>query len=187
LLTSLHRWRHNAFTFANFQDEDVNQVIASQSSIGWKNLLEGLLSKSWRQLQQRYYNQEGLRKSSKRWAKGLFVQLHHLAWNQWEHRNHVKHKTDRRRYLRMEKRLDTEIMRFYSQGCSDLPPRERYHFRLAMPALLDKPLSFKQNWFRNVTAAKQRALRRREHAALREATSREQSALLHWMRTSRPS
>ena len=78
-------------------------------------------------------------------------------------------------------------MRFYAQRRSDLPPRERYHFRLAMPALLDKPLSTKQNWFRNVTAAAQRAARRRENDVLMEINSREQSALLHWMRSGRPS
>ena len=187
LLTSLHRWRHGAFTFANFAESAVNDVISSQSSIGWKNLLEGLLSKSWRQLQQRHYLREGSRKSSKRWARGLFVQLHHLAWKQWKHRNDVKHESDRSRYLRMERRLDLEIQRFYAQGRSDLPPRERYHFRLALPTLLNKPLSFKQNWFRNVTVAQQRAARRRANAALAEATSQEQSALLQWMRTARPS
>ena len=187
LLTSLHRWRHNSFTFANFAEEKVNRAVTSQSSIGWKNLLEGLLSASWRQLQQRYYHREGCRKSSKRWAKGLFVQLHHLAWNQWDHRNKIKHDFDRARYLRMERRLDLQIQRFYAQSRSELPPRERYHFRLAIPALLNKPLSYKQNWFRNVTAAKQRAAQRRANAALVQAQSLEQSALLRWMKTSRPS
>ena len=87
----------------------------------------------------------------------------------------------------MERRLNVQIQHFYAQGSSDLPPRERYHFRLAIPAILDKPLSFKQNWYRNVMAAKKRAARRRANAALIQANSREQTAILDWMRTSRPS
>ena len=87
----------------------------------------------------------------------------------------------------MARRLDHQIEPFYAQTHSDLPPRERLHFRLALPAILNKPLSFKQNWFRNVTAAKQRAARRRANAALVETNSREQSAILHWMLTNRPS
>jgi len=87
----------------------------------------------------------------------------------------------------MERRLDHQIECFYAQTPSDLPPRERLYFRLALPAILNKPLLFKQNWFRNVTAAKQCATRRRANAALVETNSREQSAILHWMLTNQPS
>jgi len=187
LLTNLHRWRHGAFTLSNFQENEVNSATTSQSSIGWKNLMEGLPSTSWRHLQQCYYHRHNSRRSSKRWAKGLFVHLHHLAWNQWEHRNKIKHDSDQARYLRMERRLNHQIERFCAQTHSDLPPRERLHFHLALPTIPNKPLSFKQNWFRNVTAAKQRTVRRRANAALVETNSREQSAILHWMLTNRPS
>ena len=87
----------------------------------------------------------------------------------------------------MERRLNHQIERFCAQTHSDLPPRERLHFHLALPTIPNKPLSFKQNWFRNVTAAKQRTVRRRANAALVETNSREQSAILHWMLTNRPS
>ena len=87
----------------------------------------------------------------------------------------------------MERRLDHQIERFYAQTHSDLPHWERLHFRLALPAILNKPLSFKQNWFCNVTAAKQCSARRRASIALVETNSREQSAILHWMLTNRPS
>jgi len=34
LITSHHKWRHNAFTFSNFDKDEVNSATTSQSSIG---------------------------------------------------------------------------------------------------------------------------------------------------------
>jgi hypothetical protein len=145
------------------------------------------MSTSWRQLQQRHLNNEGRQHSSKQWAQKLFVKLHNLAWSLWKHRNDVKHKTDRRRHIRMERQLNHEIHRLNIHAANRLAPRERHHFRLPLPVLLNKNLAFKQNWFRNANSAIVRADRRRERNLLANNTSQEQAAILEWLRTGRPS
>jgi len=116
LLENLSRWRHSLLPCDDFQEVDVKQATQSQSLTGWKNLLEGLLSKQWRQVQQRHYNSLWCKKSAKRWIKGMFVHLHTLAWNQWDHRNDIKHCVRRTGQERMNHKLNQEICKLYQSG-----------------------------------------------------------------------
>jgi len=122
ILTNLACWRQSQLPRVSFDDSSVTAAAQSQSSIGWKNMIEGLLSSEWRQLQQRHYNSRRSRKSSKRWAWGLFLKLHHLAWNQWKHRNDIKHRHVRPRHHTANLALNSNICLFYRNGGQDLPP-----------------------------------------------------------------
>jgi len=85
ILANLAGWHQSSLPLVSFDDPSVTAATQAQSSIGWKNMLEGFLSSQWWQLQQHHYNFCRSRKSSKCWARGLFLKLHHLAWNQWKH------------------------------------------------------------------------------------------------------
>ena len=52
ILANLACWRRSQLPLVLFDDSSVTAAAQSQSSIGWKNILEGLLSSKWRQLQQ---------------------------------------------------------------------------------------------------------------------------------------
>jgi len=56
LLENLSRWHRGLLPCDDFEEAEVKQASQSQSLIGWKNLLEGLLSKQWRQVQQGHCN-----------------------------------------------------------------------------------------------------------------------------------
>ena len=186
LVDNLNRWRRGLLPCEDFFDDEVTLSTQSQSQIGWKNLLEGLLSKQWRQLQQRQYNTLWKRKSSKKWIKGLFVQLHHLAWNQWKHRNDIKHRVKRSRQERMNHKLNQEICKLYQRGAQDLHPTERQHFRWSLISLLQKPNGMKRHWLKNVTAARRRQARRLAQNNEIDVTTPEQTLLLKWMQTNQP-
>ena len=186
LLENLTRWRRGLSPCDDFQESEVKQTAQSQSLIGWKNLLEGLLSKQWRQVQQRHYNSLRCRKSAKRWIKGLFVRLHNLAWNQWDHRNDIKHRVRRTRQERMNHKLNQEICKLYQSGSQDLPPAERQHFRWSIVSLLQKPNGYKRHWLKNVTSARRRQARRLARNKKLDVTTPEQALLLKWMQTNRP-
>jgi len=119
LLKNLSRWRRGLLPCDDFQEAEVKQATQSQSLIGWKNLLEGLLSKQWHQVQQRHYNSLRGRKSAKRWIKGLFVRLHNLAWNQWDPHNDIKHRVHCTRQERMNHKLNQAICKLYQSGSQD--------------------------------------------------------------------
>lgn len=92
ILSCLQKWRCGQNIELDDYNEDLQEAIIQQHEIGWFDLLEGLPTKTWQRLQQQYYKEEGYRCSSKRWIRGLLVQLHHLVWNQWEHCNEIKHR-----------------------------------------------------------------------------------------------
>jgi hypothetical protein len=186
LVDNLNRWRRGLTSCHDFCDPEVQQTTQSQALIGWKNLLEGLLSKQWRQVQQRHYNTLQRKRSSKKWIKGLFVRLHHLAWNQWQHRNDIKFRVKRSRQERMNHKLNQEICKLYQKGSQDLHPAKRQHFRWSLISLLQKPNGMKRHWLRNVVAARRRQARRLARNNELEVTTPEQNLLLKWMLTNRP-
>jgi len=145
ILTNLACWRQSQLPRVSFDGSSVTAAAQSQSSIGWKNMLEGLLSSKWRQLQQRHYNSRRSQKSSKRWAQGLFLKLHHLAWNQWKHRNDIKHRHVRPRHHTANLALNSNICLFYGNGGRDLPPSLRRHLHFALTHLLSKPYTYKRH------------------------------------------
>ena len=67
----------------------LRRAIASQAIIGPQGLLEGLLSKEWRQLQQLHFQSQGSRKSAHLWASRLVQQLIALGRYMWEDRNRI--------------------------------------------------------------------------------------------------
>jgi hypothetical protein len=67
IIQCIKKWRAGeTIRLMEYQD-DIQQVIQQQHSIGWLDMMEGLPAKEWQVLQRRFYNEQGLRKSSKRW------------------------------------------------------------------------------------------------------------------------
>ena len=94
LLSQLNQWRSDQLFLDNDTwDDEVIQTLHEQDHLGWKNMLECLPVKRWKVVQQRYFKQQKLDRSVKRWMTQLMQQLHNLAWHQWDHRNTVLHKT----------------------------------------------------------------------------------------------
>jgi hypothetical protein len=116
----------------------------------------------------------------------LLVKLHHLAWNQWDHRNQIKHRVLRPRHYAENRALNHNICVLYRSGDRILPPASRHHFRHALTRLLTKPYGYKRHWFSNVLAAKQRHARKRSRDFTLETATPEQLALLKWMATGIP-
>jgi hypothetical protein len=186
VLDNLQAWRCGCTSRSETDNPDIASAVASQNTIGWKNMLKGLLSKQWQQLQQRHYNRDRRKKSARKWAQGLHSHLHKIAWALWDHRNEVKHKTKRRRQERMNHKMNQEICRLYRQGASSLAPSERHHFRSSIMSLLQKPNGHKRHWLRNVTSARCRQARRQAHNNELDPTTPEQQLLLNWMSSNRP-
>ena len=186
ILENLSRWRRSQLPQAEFFDSNISEAVQSQTSIGWKNLLEGLFSSKWRQLQQRHYNSQRRRRSSKQWAKGLFLQLHNLAWNQWDHRNNIKHRILRPRHQSEIRALNNAICLLYRTAGRDLPPDYRDHYRFPLVPLLKKSYRYKKHWFSNVMAARQHYFQHRHPNPSPDSATPEQLALLRWMETGIP-
>jgi hypothetical protein len=187
IITCLQRWRKGEPLCLDGLDLGVQQTVINQNLIGWKNLLEGLPSKGWYNLQAGYYSEEGEDRSTTKWMTGLLLKLNNLGYNQWDHRNEVKHNTVQPRHKLMEAKLDWEITQLLLQGRGSLPAHHRHHFRHSLTTLLAKPLDYRQAWLQNVLAAKdcQEKIRTRNMEATLK-TGR-QHLITNWTRTGRAS
>ena len=57
-------------------------------------MLEGLPVVGWAEVQQRYFAWVKSKYSGRRWLSELIRKLWNVAWDLWEHRNGILHKSD---------------------------------------------------------------------------------------------
>ena len=185
ILTSLLRWRQQLPIQLHRYLPDVQEAIRQQHTIGWLDFMECLPAKAWQVLQFNYYRDEAIRKSSKRWIKGLLVRLHHLAWNQWDHRNKVKQhvtKPTEKHYIEL---LDREITIQLQLGNNTLQPGDHHHANHNLITLLNRSLAYRKAWLTNITAARLRFHRIQQNNNELELASQEASGIYQWMRDHR--
>lgn len=115
---------------------EVAAAVVEQEAIGWKNLLEGLPSKQWAQLQQQHCNGVQSRRTGSKWMQQVLLSLHTLARGQWLHRNDVKHEVLLPRQHRMIQLLDDAIRHEFLRGPLDLPPGGHLRFNANLLILL---------------------------------------------------
>jgi len=187
ILHCLKQWKHcQRITISHFSP-DIQQAMRQQHQIGWQDLIEGLVTKTWRQLQHQHYRSLGRRCSSQKWIQGLLRQLHHVGWNLWNHRCHVKHRVLKPRHAQEEERLDAAITSTYSKGNTRMLQGDRHHFNQNLLQLLRKPVQYKQAWLANVMVAQQRFERIAAQDAELDLLNREKSSLYQYMKTNIPS
>jgi hypothetical protein len=85
IVECIQRWRKQEPIRLRDFPLEIREVIGQQHQVGWLAFTECLPVKGWRRLHQQHLQQEGLRRSSRRWIRGLLRQLHYINHNQWKH------------------------------------------------------------------------------------------------------
>jgi hypothetical protein len=127
------------------------------------------------------YTARSLRKSPSRCLLKVLHSVHTLAWSQWDHRNTVLHRTDQPRLKKAISILDDLIIHQFQLGPQDLPLVDRHHFANPLGALLFQSTAYKQAWYTNVLAARQRQDRRADD--LTRVPTDANQRILSWIRT----
>lgn len=182
LLYCLNKWRQGTPIHLRDIPSNYRITIQQQHELGWQSLLEGLPTKQWQIQQLQYYKRRKLRKSSRRWIKGLLLKLHYLSWNQWDHRNRIKHDTIQPEKLRALEILDREIMAQHAKGTADLQIGDRAHLEENLIVLLQRQPNYKKHWLANVLASRQRSERIRRNDNEYSDLSPEALFLQRWMK-----
>ena len=131
-----------------------------QNNIGWLDLLEGRASKQWQLIQMQYYKDKDMKKLSKKWIKGVLVQLHHLAWKQWDHRNKINQRVTKPQAARAIQMLDADITDMLTLQMNELLPGDKRRLNRNLIDLLGKPVEYKKKWLCHTRTARQRYLRK---------------------------
>ena len=156
--------------------------LQEQSRIGWLDLFEGLASKSWQRLQHNYYTSNHIRKSNRKWIRGVPSSLHHMGWKQWDHRNKINKTVTKPDEKAALEALDFQIIKQVSTRVHELVPGDCRRFDKNLITLLNKFLPQKKSWLANVATARQRFFRIQQQDKELDLLQKEQSALLRWMK-----
>jgi len=95
LLANLQRWCQGLPLVTAHAAPKIQQLLESQTLIGWRNLMEGLPSCWIRRIQQKHILQNQLRSSGKKWTQQFLTKVFFLAPSMWEHHNTIKHRSKR--------------------------------------------------------------------------------------------
>jgi hypothetical protein len=107
--------------------------------------------KDWARIQEAAFTRRRLPNSSKTWSAGLTSAIWELAWQMWDHRNKILHKTDLLDQLLDMDGIDFSILEEWHAGYDDLAVPDRLHFRgLTLDGLLAKNSGYCREWLMHV-------------------------------------
>jgi hypothetical protein len=113
IITNLSLWRDGEpanFLPPGHQWPHVHQAVHDQDNIGWGIMLEGCISRHWKETQDEYYVWLDRRNTGRRWAELLIVKLINVAWDMWEQRNHTRHEPNNPRLRKAINALNQALL-----------------------------------------------------------------------------
>jgi len=85
IMTNLERWATNDTT----PNPPMDDYSTDQEQIGWDRMMDGWLTRGWRDHRERIWKHAKSRKLSLRWTLALIQKLWDVSWDMWDHRNKV--------------------------------------------------------------------------------------------------
>jgi hypothetical protein len=121
------------------------EVLQRQDAQGWINFWMGLPSTGWQQIQEAHYLRISSSKTGSSWLIAIIQKQWLIAWDIWDYRNQVVHKTDEGADFQ---RVTNAIRAEYSLGA----PREiRKFFRTPLREMLRRNFDYQTNWLHRIT------------------------------------
>jgi hypothetical protein len=184
IITQLTAWRNNDEPpLPQYNWPGVNDLITKQSTLGWRNFLEGGVLQEWAAKQQAYYNWLNRKNTGRRWITTLIKKLWEISWNMWEQRNGELRNPESSASLREHARLDAAIAHEYTDLAS-LALKDRRWFRRTKEIIFTETVEYKQQWIESVSSARARYIRRHRHRTHLQA---QRTAMRNYLRPNPPS
>jgi hypothetical protein len=182
IIQCIKRWRAGEDIRLTEYQNDIQQVIKQQHTIGWLDMMECLPAKGWQVLQRRYYNEQGKRKSSKRWIRGVLRRLCLVGHKQWKHRCDIKANVTRPQEQEHIELMHDEIEKQFIQGDEDLLPGDKPILNYSILNLMHRSLAYKKGWLTRIWAARQRAQRIAKKDDTIIVQTKEAERITRWMK-----
>ena len=87
--------------------------MINQDKMGWDAAFEGNFSTAWIEVQQRYYEFVGSRRTGRRWLISLIKKFWEIAWDLWKDRNRVN---ALQKEARLHSKLEDRVSQEYWHG-----------------------------------------------------------------------
>ena len=136
--------------------DNIKRVFEHQALLGWNNMLEGILSTGWADLQQRHYDSISSRKQGQKWAGSLSIQLWKIVYGMWEHRNAALFKSEKISEFCGSKELRKACLEELEMGIGELDELYHPYLDTSSEYLFKENLDYQRNWFSIVRQARER-------------------------------
>ena len=162
--------------------QSIELTIDQQEKIGWRNLLEGFPAKRWAEQQEDHLERTGSKRSSRRWKAALVKKMAEVTWQMWDHRNTVNNEKET---ATMSLEVNNQIREEYRKGFRNLSSAACKLAQQSKEMLMNKGLSYRQQWLRTITANREFQAR---HQNRREISKEILDSKGHvwWVRNGRP-
>ena len=148
------------------EDARFGRLAASQDLIGWRRLMEGMISKEAVKIQQAYYCTQGGRYSPKAWARTLVTKLLEVSHGQWLYRNvQVHDTTDGLLATQRKEELQKAIEDQLSLGGEGLAEEDKYLLEINLEDLETTSGETQTYWLLALMAAREAVSLRRQRTA----------------------
>jgi hypothetical protein len=134
--------------------DEMIPAMEEQTAIGWDNLLLGLLSTRWMQLQHQHLQSKHSRKSPERWAIDMTYKLLQISHKLWTTRNGILHEQNEQGLLLADGQMLTEaITERHRCGKAALLAEDYHHLDRSLFHILALPPSDKYAWLGSIILA----------------------------------
>ena len=130
----------------------------SQNEVGWCNLMMGLGSKEWGEMQQQHLILMNRQTTGKRWSIALLEKLILVSWDMWDHRNGIAHTTGNHRTELASVALREAVLQELVVGCEDLPFGATHLFECSVEDMCNRSTSQQQMWLLTVESCRRFAM-----------------------------
>ena len=148
----LAAWRHeSSHPDISLLPRRLQCAIHEQRNIGWKQFLEGLLSRHWKLYMTTYYLGKRSKRKGSTWASRLVQYNWKLIASVWESRNEQLHQTERIHDLEGMSVVRDAIKKEWDIGLGRLPASQFSHyFNIPMEKLLLKSHEYLKSWLMTI-------------------------------------
>ena len=174
----LSAWRHESTPKVHVSPFlGLRDMIKAQDNAGWRCVLEGIPVTGWSEVQQRYYEWIGSRKTGERWLTAFIQKLWDVAWDLWEHRNSVAHHKEISQHFQQ---LQRAIAEEFELGPASVTQEARQLFRPGKESILAGNEAMQMAWLVRIQRAR---IRFQERLEERQAGYRaERQMMAGWLR-----
>lgn len=152
--------------------EDLRELAYAQDSIGWRNMLEGKISKHFFTLQDEYLAGCNTLLMTETWIKAFISKLLHITHSQWIYRN-ISHHHARYGALELKERRDLlrEIDALAEMDPALVPDESKFLLEIDFSHLKGDHTEKQRYWVRGMKAAIKAGRRRAASSSLRHRIS----------------
>ena len=154
-----------------------DKAVSSQDTIGWRRMLEGMISKEFAVLQKEYWDETGATNSLDKWAEGLIVRLLEITHGQWIYRNYVVHdRVSGALATARKEEIQAEIEKQQELGATELLEEDKYLLEVNLGDLETSSGERQEYWLLAIRSAR-KAWRIKDNASqpARRRTTRERA------------